>query len=430
MTQTIIVVGGQWGDEGKGKIVDFLAEKADVVIRYAGGNNAGHTVVVGEKKFKFHLIPSGIVHEDKLNVIGNGVVVDPEVLVSEIENLERMGFKIDERRLIISSSAHTILPKHREEDNPKKDAHAKKIGTTGRGIGPCYRDKIARTGMRISEFVESSSKTAEKIKPLVKDTCFIINQAIEQGKNVLFEGAQGTLLDIDHGTYPFVTSSNPTAGGALTGTGVGPTKIDSVIGIFKAYTTRVGAGPFPTELGTEDQTNAEGRWEDVESNYEEALREALEKANEGDEYFQGKYMRLRGREYGTTTGRPRRTGWFDGVAARYSVMINGMSAIAIMKLDVLQGLKKIKICKAYEVDGRVTENFVLDTKKLWEVKPIYEEMPGWDEDISDAKSLEDLPENARNYLRRLEEISNAKIALVSVGPRRDQTIVVDESVLF
>ena len=428
MTQTIIVVGGQWGDEGKGKIVDFLAEKADVVIRYAGGNNAGHTVVVGDKKFKFHLIPSGIVHQ-KLNIIGNGTVVDPEVLVSEIESLEKMGFKIDDK-LVVSSSAHTILPKHREEDNPKKSLQAKKIGTTGRGIGPCYRDKIARTGMRISEFVESDSEIARKIKPLVRDTCFIINEAIESGKRVLFEGAQGTLLDIDHGTYPFVTSSNPTAGGALTGTGVGPTKIDSVIGVFKAYTTRVGAGPFPTELGSEEQTNAEGRWDDVEAKYREALEEALKKANEGDEYYQGKYMRLKGMEYGTTTGRPRRTGWFDGVAARYSVMINGMSAIAIMKLDVLGGLKRIKICKAYEVDGEVTENFILNTKKLWEVKPVYEEVPGWEEDIGDARSFDELPENARNYLKKIEETARAKIAIVSVGPRRDQTIVLDESPLF
>ncbi len=430
MTQTIIVVGGQWGDEGKGKIVDFLAEKADVVIRYAGGNNAGHTVVVGEKKFKFHLIPSGIVHEGKLNIIGNGTVVDPEVLVREIESLERMGFKIDERRLVVSSSAHTILPKHREEDNPKKDAHAKKIGTTGRGIGPCYRDKVARTGMRISEFVESNSEIAKKVRPLVKDTCFIINEAIDQGKKVLFEGAQGTLLDVDHGTYPFVTSSNPTAGGALTGTGVGPTKIDSVIGVFKAYTTRVGAGPFPTELGTEEQTNAEGRWKDIEPVYDKALKEALERANEGDEYHQGKYMRLMGKEYGTTTGRPRRTGWFDGVAARYAVMINGMSAMAIMKLDVLAGLRKIKICTAYEVDGKITKNFILNTAKLWRVKPIYEELPGWDEDIGNARSFDDLPVNAQNYLRRLEDICGARIAIVSVGPRRDQTIVLDRTALF
>ncbi len=431
MVQTIIVVGGQWGDEGKGKIVDFLAEKADLVIRYAGGNNAGHTVVVNGKKFKFHLIPSGIVHEGKLNIIANGTVVDPEVLVEEIENLEKMGFKIDDSRLIISSNAHTILPKHREEDNPKKDPHAKMIGTTGRGIGPCYRDKIARKGMRISDYVESSnSKIAEKIKPLVKDTCFIINEAIEKGKKVLFEGAQGTLLDVDHGTYPFVTSSNPTAGGALTGTGVGPTKIDAVIGVFKAYTTRVGAGPFPTELGTEEQTNKEGTWDKIEDVYDEALKEALEKANAGDEYYQGKYMRLKGKEYGTTTGRPRRTGWFDAVAARYAVVINGMSSIAITKLDVLQGLKKIKICVAYEVDGKRTTNFILNTKKLTRARPIYEEMPGWDEDIGDAKSFEDLPRNAQNYLKRLEDLCKTRISIISVGPRRDQTIVVDDNNLF
>ncbi|RLI73132.1 adenylosuccinate synthase [Archaeoglobales archaeon] len=431
MVQTIIVVGGQWGDEGKGKIVDFLAERADIVIRYAGGNNAGHTVVVGDRKFKFHLIPSGIVHENKLNIIGNGTVVDPEVLVDEIETLEKMGFKIDETKLVVSSSAHTILPKHREEDNPQKDPHAKMIGTTGRGIGPCYRDKIARKGIRISDYIESSSsETAKKLKPLIKDTCFIINEAIEKGKKVLFEGAQGTLLDIDHGTYPFVTSSNPTAGGALTGTGIGPTKIDSVIGVFKAYTTRVGAGPFPTELGTEEQTNKEGTWDKIEPVYDEALKEALEKANSGDEYFQGKYMRLKGREYGTTTGRPRRTGWFDGVAAKYAVMINGMSSIVITKLDVLQGLEKIKICTAYEVDCEKTTKFVLNSKKLAKAKPIYEVMPGWNEDISDAKSFDELPKNTQNYLKKLEEVCRAKISIISVGPRRDQTIIADDSDLF
>ena len=429
MVNTIIVVGGQWGDEGKGKIVDFLAEKADVVIRYAGGNNAGHTVVVGENKFKLHLIPSGIVHENTLNIIANGTVVDPEVLINEIETLKRMGVNVD-NRLILSSNAHTILPKHKEEDNPKKDPHAKMIGTTGRGIGPCYRDKVARKGMRISDFVESESEIGKKLKPFVRDTCFIINEAIDSGKKVLFEGAQGTLLDVDHGTYPFVTSSNPTAGGALTGSGVGPTKIDSVIGVFKAYTTRVGAGPFPTELGTEEMTNEEGTWDKIEPVYEEALKEALEKANSGDEYYQGKYMRLKGMEYGTTTGRPRRTGWFDGVAAKYAVMINGMSSIAITKLDVLQGLKTIKICVAYELDNEITENFVLNTKKLARVKPVYEEMDGWDEDIGNAKSFEDLPINAQKYLKRIEEICGAKISIVSVGPRRDQTIVIDSSTLF
>lgn len=429
MVQTIVVVGGQWGDEGKGKIVDFLAEKADVVIRYAGGNNAGHTVVVGDKKYKFHLIPSGIIH-GKLNIIANGTVVDPEVLVEEIENLEKMGFKIDDTKLVLSSTAHTILPKHKEEDNPSKSAHARKIGTTGRGIGPCYRDKIARTGMRIAEYIETNGKYAKKLRTFVKDTCYIINEAIEGGRKVLFEGAQGTLLDIDHGTYPFVTSSNPTVGGALTGTGVGAKKIDSIIGVFKAYTTRVGGGPFPTELGTEEQTNAEGVWEDIEKEYESLLDESLRKANEGDEYFQGKYMRLRGKEYGTTTGRPRRTGWFDGVAGRYAVMINGMTSMVITKLDVLTGLKKIKICIAYEVDGEITDKFVLQSDKLYRVKPVYEELDGWDEDISNARSFEDLPENTKIYLQRLEEICRAKISIVSVGPAREQTIVVDGRDLF
>ncbi|AGK60945.1 Adenylosuccinate synthase [Archaeoglobus sulfaticallidus PM70-1] len=427
MAQTVIVVGGQWGDEGKGKIVDFLAEKADLVIRYAGGNNAGHTVVVDEKKYKFHLIPSGIIH-GKLNVIGNGTVIDPDVLISEIEQLEKMGIQVDESKLVVSSSAHTILQKHKDEDNPEKNPLSKKIGTTGRGIGPCYRDKIARKGIRLGEYVEKEN--IERLKPLIKDTCYIINEAIDSGKKVLFEGAQGTLLDIDHGTYPFVTSSNPTAGGALTGTGVGPTKIDSVIGVFKAYTTRVGGGPFPTELGTEEETNREGRWEDIVKDYDVILKEALEKANEGDEYYQGKYMRLMGKEYGTTTGRPRRTGWFDGVAGRYAVMINGMTSMAITKLDVLTGLKRIKICVAYEIDGKTTDRFILNTDRLYDVKPVYEELPGWDEDISEARSFDELPENAKNYLKRLEEICGAKISLISVGPRRDQTIVVDDRDLF
>lgn len=273
-------------------------------------------------------------------------------------------------------------------------------------------------------------RTSRDSKPLIKDTCYIINEAIDSGKKVLFEGAQGTLLDIDHGTYPFVTSSNPTAGGALTGTGVGPTKIDSVIGVFKAYTTRVGGGPFPTELGTEEETNREGRWEDIVKDYDVILKEALEKANEGDEYYQGKYMRLMGKEYGTTTGRPRRTGWFDGVAGRYAVMINGMTSMAITKLDVLTGLKRIKICVAYEIDGKTTDRFILNTDRLYDVKPVYEELPGWDEDISEARSFDELPENAKNYLKRLEEICGAKISLISVGPRRDQTIVVDDRDLF
>ncbi len=418
MSKTIVVVGGQWGDEGKGAIIDYLAEKADVVARFAGGNNAGHTVVVGNEKFKFHLIPSGIVH-NKLNIIGNGAVVDVDVLVKEIEGLENRGFKIDEKNLIISSTAHVITKKHIDEDK----AGGKKIGTTGRGIGPCYRDKIARVGKRICDFVKEDSSLARRIKPLVKDSCFVVNGAIDSGKNVLIEGAQGTLLDVDHGTYPYVTSSNPTAGGACTGLGIGPTRITNVIGVFKAYTTRVGRGPFPTEQGTDEQT--------INENKEEGLSEEdIRKANEGDPYYVGKVLRKQGGEYGTTTGRARRTGWFDAVAARYAVLINGLSSIVITKLDVLSHLKKIKICTSYRVGDKIVDRFPLSLEILEKAKPVYIEMPGWDDDLSKVTNLEQLPENARNYLNKIEELVGKKICIVKVGPKRSQTIVLRKEELF
>lgn len=425
-----MVVGGQWGDEGKGKIVDFLAEKADIVGRATGGNNAGHTVVVGDKTFKFHLIPSGIIHKAKLNICGNGMVIDPKVFVGELEKLEEQGYKITDKQLVVSGSAHVILQKHRDDDSHDNSENSKKIGTTGRGIGPCYRDKIVRTGVRMSEFVKRDTKEAEKIRPLVKDTYIIINEAIDSEKNVLIEGAQGTMLDIDHGTYPFVTSSNPTAGGVCTGLGIGPTKIHKVIAILKAYTTRVGGGPFPTELGTDEQTKEEGTWDKIKPVFDEVRMEALAKANDEDEYHLGKYMRLQGREYGTTTGRPRRTGWFDGVVAKYAVMINSLTSVAVTKLDVLSGLEKLKICTTYEADGKKIENFPTNPDVLSKCKPVYEELDGWTEDITKAEKLSDLPENTRAYLKRLQEIIKVPISIVSVGPERGQTIILKESELF
>ncbi len=411
----IAIIGGQFGDEAKGAVVDFLAEKADVVARFNGGNNAGHTVCVKDDVFKFHLIPSGIVHK-KLNIIGNGTVIDPKVLVKEIENMEKRGFKITDKNLVISSSAHVVT-----EQQIKEDKADKKIGTTGRGIGPCYRDKVKRTGKRISDFVKEDNKEAKKIKPLVKDTYIIINDAIENKKNILIEGAQGTLLDIDHGTYPFVTSSSPTAGGACTGLGIGPTKIDSVIGVFKAYITRVGRGPFPTEQGTDKQTMKELR-------NQKLTQDDIVKANEGNQYYIGKVLRKQGGEYGTTTGRARRTGFFDAVAAKYAIKINGLSLIVITKLDVLTNLKKIKICTHYEINNKKTGKFPL--QDLEKAKPVYIEMDGWDDDLTNITKYEQLPDNAKAYLKKLEEILNTKICIVKVGAKRSQTIILDKEDLF
>jgi adenylosuccinate synthase len=373
MGKTIIVVGGQWGDEGKGKIVDFLAEKADVIARATGGNNAGHTVVVGNNKFKFHLLPSGTIHKGKLNICGNGMVIYPKQIIKEINTLSEKGFNLTGDELAISSAAHVIT----EEQIEKDKKTGEKVGTTGRGIGPCYMAKIERTGIRMSEFVKQNSAEAKKLKPFVQDTYTLINQAIEDKKNVLIEGAQGTMLDIDHGTYPFVTSSNPTAGGQCAGLGFGPTKVDEVIGILKAYTTRVGRGPFPTELGTDEETTKEGTWNKIEPNYDKAMAESANKANNNEEYYQGKYLRLMGREYGTTTGRPRRTGWFDEQS-----------------------------------------------------KPIYEELEGWQTDISSAKILEDLPTNCQKFVKKIEALVGVPMCIVSVGPKRSETIILNKGTLF
>lgn len=417
MSKTIAIVGGQWGDEGKGAIIDYLAEKADVVARFNGGNNAGHTVCVKDDTFKFHLIPSGIVHK-KLNIMGNGTVIDPKILVKEIEDLEKRGFKINDKNLVISSSAHVVTEKQIKEDKVDK-----KIGTTGRGIGPCYRDKIARIGKRIGDFIKEDNKEAKRIKPLVKDIYLIIDEAIKNKKNVLIEGAQGTLLDIDHGTYPFVTSSNPTAGGACTGLGIGPTKIDSVIGVFKSYITRVGRGPFPTEQGSDKQTMNELKDQKLSS-------DDIVKANEGNAYYVGKLLRKQGGEYGTTTGRARRTGFFDAVAAKYAIMINGLNSIVITKLDVLTNLRKIKICINYAINGKKIDKFPLNLDELEKAKPVYIEMDGWDDDLTNVVSHEKLPDNAKDYLKKLEEILNIKICIVKVGPKRDQTIILDNKDLF
>lgn len=425
MANTLIIVGGQFGDEGKGKIVDFLAEKADMIVRYSGGNNAGHTVVSGGETFKLHIIPSGIIRKNKVNIIGNGTVVNPDVLVDEMENLEKMGLTVNEKNLILSSAAHVISERHIMDDS--SSASSKMIGTTGRGIGPCYCDKVARTGTRIGDFVKGKSGTAVSLRPFVKDTYSIINDAIDAGKHVLFEGAQGTLLDVDHGTYPFVTSSNSIAGGALIGSGVGPTKIREVCGVFKAYSTRVGGGPFPTELGNESMTKEEDsvdmlRKELSAEGFERLLRKTVIKANEGDAYTQGRLLRMQGYEYGTTTSRPRRTGWFDGVAARYAARVNGMTCAAITKLDVLRNLDKIKICVAYLINGKQTGNFLLGAEELSKAVPVYEEMSGWKEDISKARKADDLPAAAKNYLGRLQQVIGVPIGIISVGAGREETI--------
>jgi len=409
MTVTL-VIGGAFGDCGKGKIIDYLGEKAELVARFAGGNNAGHTVIIKDKKYKFHLLPSGILRKNVLNIIGNGTVINPKILVSEIENLEKEGYEITDKNLVISGSAHIITPENIEEDKKEN-----KVGTTGRGVGPCYADKIKRTGMRVYDLIRIDSKEALKLRPFVKDAHLIINKAINQNKNILIEGAQGTLLDIDHGAYPYVTSSNPTAGGACTGLGISPKSIDEIIGILKAYYTRVGNGPFVTELGTYDMAKQE-------SLSAELSDEDMINAKQGDEYFLGKVLRKRGKEYGTTTGRPRRCGWFDAVAARYACMINGFDSIVLTKLDVLDGFGKIKICTAYNYNGKILDNFPTDTSILEKCTPIYEELNGWSQDTAKIRKYEDLPENARKYIERIEELAETKISIISVGPERSQTI--------
>jgi len=396
-----IIVGTQWGDEGKGKITDLLAKEKDLVVRYQGGNNAGHTVVVGEDVFKLHLIPSGILFPETICVIGNGVVVDPEVLLSEIEALQARGIKVTPANLKISSSAHIILPEHKERDKQQEESRAEgqKIGTTGRGIGPAYVDKINRSGLRMEAFLrpEANSKRlgsltalASRIAPYFIDSIEYINEAVRQKKNILLEGAQGTMLDVDHGTYPFVTSSNPTAGGACTGSGIGPTKIDKVLGVVKAYTTRVGEGPFPTELN--DAT--------------------------------GELLRQQGKEFGTTTGRPRRCGWFDAVVVRHAVMVNSITDLVITKLDVLDDLDSIKLCTAYELNGKKITHLPGDLELLKGCKPIYEDVPGWKAPTTNIKKYKDLPAKAKSYLKKLEKAVGVKITIISTGARRSETIKV------
>lgn len=419
----IVLLGAQWGDEGKGKATDILGDRVDYVVRYQGGNNAGHTVVIGDQKYALHLLPSGILSPNVIPVIGNGVVIDPAVLLEEIKGLNERG--IDTSKLVISSNAHLITPYHRTIDKVSERFLGKaKIGTTGRGIGPAYADKISRIGIRVqdlfdesilqkklesalkdknqvltkvfnrkdmqvSEILEEYLGFAEILRPYIADTALLLNQALEKGKTVLLEGSQGTLLDVDHGTYPFVTSSNPTAGGACTGSGIGPTKIERVIGIVKAYTTRVGSGPFPTELENED----------------------------------GEKLRTIGHEYGTTTGRNRRCGWYDAPIARFAVRINGLTDFFLTKLDVLTGWEKIPVCVAYEINGKRVEEIPSSQTDFHHAVPIYEYLPGWNEDISKARSLSDLPINAQKYVAYLEEISGAPMSAIGVGPGRDETIV-------
>ncbi|HEX8697679.1 MAG TPA: adenylosuccinate synthase, partial [Myxococcaceae bacterium] len=412
----VVVVGAQWGDEGKGKVVDLLTEHAQVVVRFQGGNNAGHTLVVGGQKTVLHLIPSGILHPGKTCVIGNGVVVDPAVLVGEIDALKTRGFLKDDSHLIISDNAHVIFPWHKLLDTFREKARGgSAIGTTGRGIGPAYEDKVARRGIRMRDLLQSArlqkrieerlpealeelrelcrlanepvpeldsaklvadfSALGERLRPHVGDASLFLAAQVARGARILFEGAQGTLLDVDHGTYPYVTSSNCVAGNAAVGSGLGPTAIDKVMGISKAYTTRVGGGPFPTELT-------------------DALGEQLRKV---------------GDEFGATTGRPRRCGWLDGVVLRYAVRVNGLSSLALTKMDVLSGIKSLQLCNAYELDGQRVTELPGDYEDLARVKPIYETMPGWDEKLAGVRTFDELPENAKRYVRRVEEISGVPV---------------------
>ena len=420
----IVLLGAQWGDEGKGKATDLLGGRVDYVVRYQGGNNAGHTVVIGDAKYALHLLPSGILSPGVIPVIGNGVVVDPAVLLQEMAGLEERG--VDTSRLLISASAHLITPYHVTLDKvAERFLGSSKIGTTGRGIGPTYMDKVGRLGIRVQDLFDPSIlrqkvegalgnknqvlvkvfnrrelevdaiteellQYAEPLRPHVADTALVLNDALDDGKIVLLEGGQGTLLDVDHGTYPFVTSSNPTAGGACTGSGIGPTRVTRVIGILKAYTTRVGSGPFPTELHDE--------W--------------------------GERLRSVGGEVGVTTGRQRRCGWFDAPIARYATRVNGLTDIFLTKLDVLTGIERIPVCVAYEIEGQRIDEIPMTQTDFHPAKPIYEAMPGWTEDISSARSIEDLPANAQAYVRYLEELSGAPISAIGVGQDRDATIVV------
>jgi adenylosuccinate synthase len=421
----VAIIGAQWGDEGKGKVVDLFTNEADIVVRFQGGNNAGHTLVVNGDKTILHLVPSGALHPDKLCVIGNGVVVDPEILIEEIQTLKRRGHLVDDEQLRISEQAHVIMPYHKAIDLARERLRGKgKIGTTGRGIGPAYEDKVARTGIRFVDLLEedtfreklqrnieekniylkailkektldfdkihvSYGRYREKLRKFVTNTGLLLDQEMRAGKRVLFEGAQGTLLDVDHGTYPYVTSSSTVTGGACSGSGVGPQHIQQVIGISKAYTTRVGSGPFPTELNGPD----------------------------------GETLRREGAEFGATTGRSRRCGWFDAVGVRHAVRMNGMTGIALTKLDVLTGFKKIPICTAYRHEGKTIDEFPASSKVMHGAQPVYEEMAGWEVPLNNARKFSDLPAPAQKYVRRIEEVVGTKIILVSVGPGREQTIL-------
>ncbi len=421
----VAIIGAQWGDEGKGKVVDLFTDDADIVVRFQGGNNAGHTLVVDGKTTVLHLIPSGALHPNKLCVIGNGVVVDAEVLLEEITGLKQNGCLLDDSLLRISEEAHLIMPYHKAIDLARERLRGKgKIGTTGRGIGPAYEDKVARVGIRFIDLLEEETFQAklrhnieekniyfkailnekaldfhqihnryatyrERLRSYVTNTGLLLDRAMRAGKRVLFEGAQGTLLDVDHGTYPYVTSSSTVTGGALSGAGIGPQHIHQVIGISKAYTTRVGSGPFPTELfGAEGET-----------------------------------LKREGVEFGATTGRPRRCGWFDAVGVRHAVRVNGITGIALTKLDVLTGFKKIPICNAYRCDGELHHEMSASLRVMGLAQPVLEEMDGWDEPLSNVRKFADLPKNAQKYVRRIEEILETEVILVSVGPGREQTVI-------
>ncbi|MGP7818857.1 adenylosuccinate synthase [Niallia sp. 01092] len=421
---SVVVVGTQWGDEGKGKITDFLSENAEMIARYQGGNNAGHTIKFNGETYKLHLIPSGIFYSDKICVVGNGMVVDPKAIITELKYLHDRGITTDNLR--ISNRAHVILPYHLKLDEVEEESKGdNKIGTTKKGIGPAYMDKAARTGIRIADLLDREvfeEKLArnlveknrlleriyetegfkiedildeyyeygQQIKQYVCDTSVVLNDALDEGRRVLFEGAQGVMLDIDQGTYPFVTSSNPVAGGVTIGSGVGPSKINHVVGVSKAYTTRVGDGPFPTELDNEI----------------------------------GNQIREVGREYGTTTGRPRRVGWFDSVVVRHARRVSGITDLSLNSIDVLTGIETLKICTAYKYNGEVIEEFPASLKILAQCEPVYEELPGWTEDITGCKSLSELPANARHYLERVSQLTGIPLSIFSVGPDRSQTNVV------
>lgn len=421
---TVVVVGTQWGDEGKGKITDYLSETAEVVARYQGGNNAGHTIVINNKKFKLHLIPSGIFYSDKVCILGNGMVINLKALIEEIEYLHSNGINTDNLR--ISDRAHLIMPYHIKMDLIEEEIKGtNKIGTTGKGIGPAYMDKAARIGIRVSDLLDEDefnkkltqnlkeknrlfekyyetegftleeitkeySEYREIISKYVADTSVILNEAIDQGQRVLFEGAQGVMLDIDQGTYPFVTSSNPVAGGVTIGSGVGPTKIKHVVGVAKAYTTRVGDGPFPTEL----------------------LNEI------------GNKIREVGNEYGTTTGRARRIGWFDSVVVRHAARVSGITELSLNSLDVLTGIPVLKICVAYSYKGEIIRNFPASINNLKECEPIYEELPGWNEDITKVRDMSQLPVSTKEYIKKISELTGVPVTIFSVGPNREQTIMI------